>query len=168
MNRICFLILSCILFFTGCNKSSKECWQAFDPTMGDVTGLVVCNKSKSEAEQQYPQYWFYKTKEAKYCWDYKLGGNHSYYLRNIPQSIVEKTQPLTGGTYEMVDCNSFCMWTKILERKRSKVTNEYSPTGMIIETFNADSCSKLFVGRVVVYNETTDSITTREFLEKSP
>jgi hypothetical protein len=53
------IILTSILI--GCSKENvKSCWQAFSQSGFDVIGLTICEVTKAEAEQRYPNYWFYK------------------------------------------------------------------------------------------------------------
>ena len=66
MNLKLILFLLVIIFFGNCNKDGKHCWQAFSPQGYDVPGLILCDKTKAEAEAAYPQNWFYRSGEKKY------------------------------------------------------------------------------------------------------
>jgi hypothetical protein len=73
-----------------------------------------------------------------------------------------------GFTYIKIDCNSFCNceWT---EERKSKITGLYDLNRSVVETFlSADTCSKLYIGRIVVIRENTDSIITRKLIYKKP
>ena len=166
-----FLISVTFLLSGTCNKNddiplvTNPCWQAFSPLGADVNGLLICDKTKAEAEAAWPQYWFYNSTETKYCWRAQQGANPVFYAGNIPQSMADKMWASYGYTYVKVDCNSFCNW-QILEKHKSKITGLYKPTLLYYETLFPDSCSKLFVGKIVTYRETTDSLITREFSKK--
>jgi hypothetical protein len=162
------LLLAIGIFQISCKKDGKGCWQAFDPLGYDATGLLLCDKTKAEAEAAWPQFWFYRSGETKYCWREQLGTN-SYYVWGIPQSMVNKYVE-TNGAYQFtkIDCSSFCV-CQWYEKHRSKITGLYDPTLGIVETLSStDSCSKLFVGRIIVVRETADSLITRELIKKDP
>jgi len=168
MNPKLIIAVYIILLFTSCRKDGKGCWQAFDPQGYDAPGLVLCDKTKAEAEVAHPQFWFYKSGEKKYCWKVEIGGRTSYVF-GIPESMAQR-QMQENGAYKFTkaDCNSFCIieWH---EKHKSKITNQFGPTRLITETLlSADSCSKLSVGRVVVVRETRDSLITRELMKKYP
>lgn len=161
-------ILVTIILFSSCRKDGKGCWQAFSPQGYDVTGLLLCDKTKAEAEEAWPQYWFYRIGEKKYCWQVQFGTNN-YRTWEIPESMAKKTMEYNGAyQFTKIDCNSFCycQWN---EKHKSKITGLYGPTKLITETIlSADSCSKLSVGRIVIIRETTDSLITRELTAKNP
>jgi hypothetical protein len=164
-----FAIALIVLSSFSCSKNKdKGCWQAFYPGGADVEGLILCDQTRSQAEAQYPQYWFYDANEAKFCWDHVSSAGQHFLLRHVPTSMVEKMDDMNGASSIAIDCNSFCVWNRILEKHKSKVTGLFGPTRLYNETFSADSCSTLFVGRVVVHRETADSLITREFMEKLP
>jgi hypothetical protein len=160
--------LTLAVLFNNCRKDGKGCWQAFDPLGYDVQGLVLCNKTKAEAEAAYPQYWFYRQKENKYCWQIQNGTNTSH-AYDIPESIADKYMSVNNTLqFTKVDCGSFCI-CKWLEKRKSKITGEFTPARVIIETFlSPDTCSKLFIGRLIVVKETADSFITRELTDKHP
>jgi len=161
------ILILIVLFAINCSKPvQEECWQAFDPMGYDVPGLIICGKDIAEVEAEYPQYYFYSSVEPKSCWKGLNSSGSQVYLRFVPLSMLEKIFPDTYQDFQKVDCSSFCTWTKIVEKHKSKITGEFGPTRLYVESFNADSCSKLFVGRIVVHRETTDSLITREFLER--
>jgi len=162
------LFVTTIILFSNCRKDSKDCWQAFDPQGYDAPGLVLCDKTKAEAEEAFPQYWFYKSGEKKYCWHVQIGIN-DYYTWDVPESMVKKYSEYNGAYhFTKVDCDAFC-FCEWHEKRKSKITGLYSPTRFISETIlSTDSCSKLFVGRVITISETADSLITRELVEKHP
>ena len=144
---IALFLMSVTFLLSGtCNKNddiplvTNPCWQAFSPLGADVNGLLICDKTKAEAEAAWPQYWFYNSTETKYWWKAQQGANPVFYAGNIPQSMADK--------------------------HKSKITGLYKPTLLYYETLFPDSCSKLFVGKIVTYRETTDSLITREFSKK--
>ncbi len=154
-------VLFCVIFIS-CEKE-KTCWQAFDPAGMDVPGLLICDKSKAEAEAEYPQYWFYNASEDKYCWKLIYQGN-TYYTKNVPESMAEKMEA-NGFSFSKVDCNSFCRW-EYHDKRKSKSTGLFGQTTLGQETYFTDSCNTIFVDRVIVLNETTDTIYTRQFVKK--
>jgi len=162
------LFLLTIFLLCSCKKDGKGCWQAFNPQGYDERGLVLCDKTKAEAEAAYPQLWFYRIGERKYCWRVQIGTN-TFYADGIPKSMAEKTVASNGAYhFTKIECGSFChcLW---YEKHKSKITGEYAPTRGIYETIlSADSCSKLFVGRVIIISETADSLFTRELSSKTP
>jgi hypothetical protein len=162
------LLVCTIALFSHCNKDGKACWQAFNPQGYDEPGLVLCNKTKAEAEAAYPQFWFYRAGETKYCWEVQIGGN-KYYAWDVPESIAQK-QIEENGAYRFtkIDCHSFCH-CEWYEKHKSKITALFNSTRLITETLvSADSCSKLSVGKVVIVRETADSLITRELVKKFP
>jgi hypothetical protein len=161
------LQLFILIFLLSCKKESKKryCWQGFQPSGGDIPGLLLCDKTEAEIQEMYPQYWFYKEGEKKYCWHVQTQQRGTFYMRHIPESIVDKMKPLGGYNYTKVDCSSFCVWTWH-EKHQSKITGLYNPTREKTETYAADSCSKLFLGRKITIRETADSIIYREFIEQ--
>jgi hypothetical protein len=152
------------LIFNSCAKE-KTCWHAFDPAGFIVPGLIICNKTQAEAMAAYPQYWFYAEGEPLYCWKVQSTSGNVSYTKNIPISMTLMMMTQSSFTFTKQDCNSFCTY-EMHEKKRSKQTGLFSPVTLRTETFFQDSCSKLFVGKVVVYNETADTIYTREFIKK--
>jgi hypothetical protein len=162
------LLFAISMLFDSCKKEGKGCWQAFNPQGYDEPGLVVCDKTKAEAEVAYPSFWFYRIGEKKYCWQVQFGTN-SYRTWDVPESMVKKTMEYNGAYhFTKIDCNSFC-FCEWHEKHKSKITGLYDPTKLITETLlSADSCSKLSVGRVVTVRETADSLITRELTKKHP
>ena len=128
----------------------------------------MCDKTKAEAEAAWPIYWFYRSGEKKYCWHVLIGIN-DYYLWDVPESMVKKYMEVNGAyQFTKVDCKSFC-YCQWQEKHKSKITGLFTPTLVITENFlSADTCSKLFVGKVVTIRETSDSLITRELVEKHP
>lgn len=161
------LLFVLVIFATGCRKDDKACWQAFDKAGGDAPGLVICNKTKAEAEAMHPEYWFYKTGETKYCWQIQTP-NGTTYGWDIPQSMAEKMHEFWGFTFTKKDCSSFC-FLEWHEKHKSKITGFYSPTYIKQEyLFSRDTCSKISVGKIVVVKETADSLVTKELVRKEP
>jgi hypothetical protein len=73
-----------------------------------------------------------------------------------------------GYQFAKVDCESFC-YCEWHEKRKSKITGLFGLTGAFGEIIlSKDSCSKLFVGRVITIRETADSLITREVVEKHP
>jgi hypothetical protein len=159
--RKLYVITLLVLFVTACKKQ-KNCWQGFEGGQ-DVPGMVICDKSKSELETMYPNTLFYIAGETKYCWKFQNGNQLSY--ATMPTSIAYKVASTYGYILAKIDCGSFCRW-RIYEKHKSKITGLYDPTRFYQETYVTDTCSKLYVGKIVVYRETTDSLITREFVEK--
>jgi hypothetical protein len=164
--NLCIGIL--FIFLYSCKKDRVGCWQGYDPAGLKIQGLVVCKKTKSEAEAMYPRYWFYKEGEKEYCWRMEIGSN-TYYVYEMPESITKKYMEYNGAyKFTKINCNSFCH-VNWLEKHQSKTTGLFNPTKNIFETFlSADTCSKLNIGRIIVYRETADSLITREVWKKAP
>jgi hypothetical protein len=166
-NRLTILCALLCLVISCKKENQKSCWQAYDPAGANVPSLQLCDKTKAEAEAAQPGYWFYNAADELYCWRIQgsSAGSADIYKKNMPQAIAEKYKSTYGGTYTKVSCSSFCNW-QIYEKRKSKLTGTFSPVRVLSETLlSADSCSKLFEGRVVVYSETADSIITREFIK---
>ena len=162
------LLLAGAIFLSSCKKDGKGCWQAFSRMGYDVAGLLLCEQTKAEAESTWPQYWFYRSGEKKYCWYVQLG-TQNYYQWDMPESMAAKYED-TNGAYQFtkIDCNSFCS-CEWYEKHKSKITGEFTPTYVITEILvSGDSCSKLSVGKIVVVRETSDSLITRELADKKP
>ncbi len=168
MKQLLIAALVLIVFFVSCSKENKKtCW-----VLVDYSGLVlnnanVCDKTEAEMHAEYDsRFWFYNSQETVYCWKIIWNNSTPFYVTNLPQSIMLKLFPSNlAYSYTTVDCNSFCNW-QILEKRKSKITGLFTPSYRYNETYFADSCTKLFEGRIVVYRETTDSIITREFQKK--
>ena len=165
MRQIFLIFIICTIL--SCSKDKKACWQGFSPSGTDVRGLLVCDKTLAEAEAQFPQYWFYNSKEKKYCWRVVDANGTTFYLRQVPISMTEKMKPFGGLNFYALDCNSFCIWT-YHDKTRSKATGLYGPTRGRSEVYFGDTCRTLYVGRTIVLHETADSIYTREFKENVP
>lgn len=148
-----------------CEKERNICWQGFSPAGADIRGLLLCDKTKAEAEALYPAYWFYDSEEPRFCWKV-ITPQGSFYMRQIPVSMVDRMRPNGGYIYTQVDCNSFCQW-EWEEKVQHKQNGLYGPTRRSSETYMADSCSKLYEGRVIITRETPDSIYRRTFLAKA-
>lgn len=166
------ILLAAFLLITllpGCVKhdDEKACWQAFSPAGGDMPGLILCDKTLAEAEAAYPGMWFYNANETKYCWQLQTAQGTTHYLRQVPVSMANKMETALGHTFTKMDCNSFCTWT-CHDKQKSKITNNYGPTRQKLHTYLGDSCSLLYVGKVIVIKETTDSIYTREYMKVEP
>lgn len=168
MKNILIVFGSFILLSSGCRKDGKGCWQGWNVTgQVDAAGYLFCDKTKAEVEAEYPGIWFYRQGEAKYCYRTTSGSN-TYYWANIPESIKDKYAANGQGPFTKIDCSSFCRCTW-LEKHKNKLNNQYGPVMQYLETFTtADTCSKLFVGRVITVRETTDSLITRELTNKKP
>ena len=168
MNKLFIGMLAAVIIFACTKESNKKyCWQGFDRSGIDVTGLLVCGKTAAEVEALYPQYWFYKSTDPKYCWKAQTAQGQTIYFRNVPVSMTEKMKPYGGLTFTKMDCNSFCIWAW-QEKGISKLTGFYAPTRPGVDILFGDTCTKLFVGRSIVIRETQDSVITREFIEKVP
>lgn len=76
-------------------------------------------------------------------------------------------KPNSRYTYFKIGCNSFCRW-QWHEKAKHKGTGLYSPTRAGTEVYMADSCSKIFLGRVIIVRETVDSAYTRKFVSQEP
>ena len=161
------MVLAAYLF-SGCGKDGKGCWQAFDPMGADAQGLIVCDKTKAEAEAMHPRFWFYRSGEKKYCWRVEVG-NNVYNTWGVPESMAQRYMQENGAyKYTKIDCNSFCV-VEWHEKHKNKVTNQFGPVRVIVDKqLSADSCGKLFVGKMVVVRETADSLITRELVKKFP
>ncbi len=120
------LSLIVIAFFSECGKDGKGCWQAFVPGGQDAPGLVLCGKTKAEAEAAYPQYWFYRQGEKKYCWRVQYGAT-TYYTWGVPESMTNMHMSVNGAfQYTKVDCSGFC-FCQWLETHKSKITGQLIP-----------------------------------------
>jgi len=162
-----FLFFGTMAILISCRKDNKGCWQAFDKGGADVQGLIICNKTKAEAEAMRPEYWFYKEGETKYCWQIQTP-NRTSYAWGIPESMATKMSEQSGYVFTKKDCNSFCS-CEWYEKHKSKITGQFGATLLVQEyLLSADTCSKLSVGKVVVVRETTDSLITRELAKKNP
>jgi len=156
-----------VVFLFACKKDGKGCWQAFDTGGADVNGLIICGKTKAEAEAMHSEYWFYKVGEAKYCWQVQEP-TRTAYAWDIPESMASKMTERYGYVFTRKDCSSFCS-CEWYEKHKSKVTGQYGPTLLVQEyLLSADTCNKLSIGRLVVFRETTDSLITRELARKNP
>ncbi len=167
---ISFLLI--LITLCGCKKennnsvNAKACWQGYQNGY-DLPGLVVCDKTKTEAEALHPGYMFYNVNETKFCWLVSGNGTNGK-VRNRPVSVADAIWKPQGYSYSKIDCNSFCNW-RLVEKRKSKITGLFAnATREYRETFLADSCNKLFAGRIINYIETADSVITREFTVKEP
>lgn len=154
------------ILISSCKKEldKKNCWYLVD-LLGYILPNQICDKSENEMNTEYgSQYFFFKASDPRYCWRLKRQPNPDIYVRDLPEYMINKFFP--SYTAEIVDCNSFCNW-KILLKHRSKITGNYTPNTIKNETiFNInDTCGKLYMGRIVIVSETTDSIHTAEFIE---
>ncbi|RYZ26452.1 MAG: hypothetical protein EOO10_15520 [Chitinophagaceae bacterium] len=167
IQKLSFIFLSLTFALISCTKEEDKnsCWQAFDPAGYDAQGLLFCDKTLAEAQAQYPQFWLYNAAEGKFCWRTVSAQGYTSYARQVPESMMEKLKLQWALTASQVDCNSFCTWT-YQDKFKSKTTGLFSPTRQSRETYLADSCGKLYEGRMVVLKETADSIYTREFVRK--
>jgi hypothetical protein len=161
------LLLGLVLIMAltpACKKDPRGCYQAFDPSGFNVSGLLVCDKSLEELQNKFPGYmWYNQLTEETYCWKCELPTGNTHYYRQAPVSILLKLKSIRGYTnMTRVDCNSFCFW-RYYDKQKSKSTNFYSPIRASTEMLLGDTCNKLYDGRVIVTKETADSIYTREF-----
>ncbi len=170
MKKIIFIAGAFFFLSTSCSKDSKGCWMPFSPFGVDDANEPTCDISRKEAEEKFAGKWFYRYPETKYCWRADKPGNSSYpqYLFGIPESMKGNMEATYGYTLTKIDCSSFCR-IKWLEKHKSKITGNFGPVLLYVETLvNADSCSRLTTGRVITIRETTDSLITREVSEKKP
>ena len=163
-----FIILVAIILQIACKKESekKYCWKAYDLNGNIVADSVLCGKTKAEVEAEYPQFKLIRHDEETFCWQVRNQQGGYTYTRHFSASLMEWFYPGGASRYTKVDCNSFCIW-KSLQFTQSKTTGLYNPTRVFVEAYQADSCSKLFVGRKITIQETADSIIYREFTEQS-
>ncbi|HMT76022.1 MAG TPA: hypothetical protein PKA77_18250 [Chitinophagaceae bacterium] len=148
-----------ILSSSGCGKNKKGCWEAWDVLFNNMQDSRFCDKKLSEVQAEYPSFMFCPLGETRLCW--KKNGTESYFPL-VPKTIMDEYARRSGDTFTQVDCASFCIlsWA---EKRKSKATGLYAPTQGFSEVLkNGDSCSRLFVGRVVTVSETADTIVTRE------
>lgn len=166
--KLLSIYFAIVLFLSSCGKNNKACWQAFDPQGADAQGLVLCDQTKAEAEAAWPQYWFYKAGEQKFCWRVQIGSN-VYNTWGVPASMAQRYMQENGAyQFTKIDCNSFCV-VEWYEKHKNKITNQFGPVRSITDkNLSADSCGKLSVGRIVVVRETSDSLITRELVKKFP
>ncbi len=166
MKNILIAFLCCSTLYA-CNEKDDDtgCWQAVELNGSKVNGLIVCNVTQAQAQTQHPQYWFYNTNEAVFCWRITNANSAAMYYSNMPESIITKLTANSGAAAVKIDCNSYCIW-QILEKHKSKITGQFNPNRQLNETFTTDTCTKLFAGKVVTYRETVDSLITREFTKK--
>jgi hypothetical protein len=170
MKKILTPIIIFICLTVSCKKNKNECWIAFNNASGTdaLDGTQVCGGTQAEAEALNPNYWFYSSLEPKYCWRLiKVStGAVSYSANSLTTSIAQRYYVPAGYAITSVDCNSYCTW-EFLQKRRSKITGLFNGGPRIMyETYVTDTCSKLFVGKVVNYIETTDSLITREYSKK--
>ena len=95
-----FLFSVTFLLSATCNKNddvpvvTNPCWQAFSPQGADVNGLLICDKTKAEAEAAWPQFWFYNSTETKYCWKGQWCGAHlAHHWDNMNTADAEHHPP---------------------------------------------------------------------------
>ena len=160
-------VLMLVTLLNSCKKSDgKNCWYLVD-ALGYVIPTPICDKTESDMNAQYgATYGFFPASDPTYCWKLTRSTYPDAYVRNVPQYVIDKYYP--GYTATTVNCNSFCIW-KVLFKNQSKITGLFTPTTVKIETYlnqPIDTCSKLFVGRIVTVSETTDSIHTAEYMEE--
>jgi len=169
--EVCVLIFIILGGLSNCTKDGgKGCWVAVEA--GTLAPVVfnppLCDIKKKEAEDRYPNYWFYRAGTATNCYKVLFGSN-TYYVTNMAEEVVQKiTETTPAYQYIKMDCGSFCNITW-LEKRKSKITGQYAPIHELFETLiNPDSCSRLSVGRVIILSETSDSLITKEVKEKKP
>jgi hypothetical protein len=168
MSRYVLQNLFLLILVLSCKKVKEEkryCWGAYDHNGNLVSHSLVCGKAEEQARAAYPQYLLYRQDEERACWRVEQPQQKTQYRRGIPESILKHFY-LGNATFTKVDCNSFCIW-RSYEKSQSKATDLYSPTRVYVETYMADSCSKLYMGRKIIVRETADSLIWREFFEVS-
>ncbi|HMJ46536.1 MAG TPA: hypothetical protein VK498_04365 [Ferruginibacter sp.] len=165
MKRNLMLFLVMCFSFVSCKKESdiKTCWQLVQ-NGGLVNGGEICNKTQTEMQDQYGnQFDFFRSSEPRYCWRFNGPQISGYgYARNLPQYIIDKYYTPYSYVSIKINCNSFCNWRMFI-RSQSKITGQYQPTLVKNETYLTDTCRTLYVGRIVVVRETTDSLITAEY-----
>ena len=163
--------LSFIIFLFSvysCKKENAGCYQlAYN---GSVVSDPICDKSKSEIEAQAGAgYFVFKASEKRYCWKIvSANGSFTNYHKDLPESVLNHFYNTNGNVISKVDCSSFCAW-EVQTKSRSKITGNYLPTTVKVEFYEgavADTCSKLFEGRVVTVRETTDSLITATYIKE--
>jgi hypothetical protein len=173
MKNIFYVIACFALLSIQCSKNGKGCWQAFSPQGVDVFGSSpLCDITKKEAEEHYPQYkgWFYRAGETKNCYKVTKTNDPNYinYWWGIPGSMKGNMEQAYSVILTWIDCASFCrlIWN---ERHKSKTTGSIVGINAYSETLlNADSCSKLYKGRIINLWETADSIAYLELVDRYP
>jgi hypothetical protein len=172
MKHILFAIFFFSLLSVQCSKSGKGCWQAFSRQGLDIFNPPLCDMTKKEAEEKYPQYkgWFYRAGETKNCYKATKTSDPNYveYWWGIPESMKGNMEQAYGVILTKIDCSSFCklVWN---ERHKSKTTSLFVTVNAYSELLlNADSCSKLYKGRIINLWETADSIAYLELVDRYP
>jgi len=159
------------LLSSSCKKDGgKACWQAFSSLGADVAGVQPCDVTKKEAEEKYPGYWFYPAGETKYCWRVTKASDPNFvqYWWGIPESMKGNMEGAHGVILTKFDCNGFCNlgWA---EKHKSKTTGQIIFFNSYNEVLlNADSCSKLYQGRIINLWETADSVAFLELVNRHP
>lgn len=158
------------LLSASCKKDGKGCWQCFVSLGVDQFNPPLCDVTKKEAEERYPNCWFYRAGETKYCWKATKSGDPAYpkYVWGIPESMKTNMENSHGYTLTKFECNGFCNlgWA---EKHRSKATGQiifYRGYNEVL--LSADSCSKLYKGRIINIWETTDSLAYLELVNRYP
>lgn len=153
-----------------CSKEGKGCWMAFTSAGEDAFLNPLCDVTKKQAEAQYPIYWFYRYGESKNCYKVTKANDPSYinYWWGIPGSMKSNMEQARGVILTKIECTSFCTlgWN---EKHKSKSTGLIVNVNAYGETLlNADSCSKLYLGRIINLWETADSIAYLQLVNRFP
>lgn len=156
--------------FSSCIKDTPNqtfnCWYLVEN--GYITGNPICDKTRAEMYATYgAQYFFVNINEARYCWKL-IDGLDTIYRKNVTQSMVDSLFTPFAVQSTKVQCNSFCKW-KVLYKSKNNVNGGLGPEYTRIETFVEtvpDTCSTLSAGRVVVVQNTLDSLYTATFLQE--
>lgn len=165
-----FILSAIIVLNIRCSKDGKGCWQGFTPSGADVFDPPLCDITKKQAEEKYPNVWFYRNGEAKLCWKATKPGDPAYlrYVWGIPESMKGNMENTHGYKLTKIDCSNFCNlgWA---EKHKSKVTGQIVfITGYDETLLSADSCGKLAAGRIITLWQTTDSIAYLELVNRYP
>jgi hypothetical protein len=159
MKKIFFLFL--LGAGMACKKNQEHCWQVYDALGNAVT--IVCGKTESEMKEQYGIY-FDREDAIKYCWKIQQPAGFYSYPENLSEKMAEIY--FAGAvTREKITCGYCQMWVS-REKGLYKPNGNFSYKPAKVEQYCGDTCSKIFVGRIVILRDTPDSLITAEFLQK--
>ena len=119
MKNICLHIVTCIFFFSSCNKENKKsCWRGYDGML--VQTGVFCDKTKEEALRMPYTAFVCTADEMKYCWALSNGVHYTC----IPQTIMDDFCRPQGLTYTKENCTGTCRY-KALDKNDCNLTILY-------------------------------------------
>ena len=158
--KLFIAFIGTVILLCNCSKYKTHCWDVYDALGNQIA--IVCGKTEDEISAQYGPY-YDRSDAPKYCWTIQLQSGNISYVENLSEKIINIY--VVAVSKQKVPCG-YCQKWSHREKDLHKATGNFVYQQVRIEQYCGDTCTKLFVGKIVIIRDTPDSLITVEFLQK--